>query len=51
MFNTSNINSGFVADGEGTFEPSNSESHDRDWRADSSDGLRPLKKVRKSFNG
>ena len=46
-----NINSGFIADGDGIFEPSPSEMPDRDWRADSSDGLRPLIKVRKSFNG
>ena len=46
-----NVNSGLEADGEEIFEPSTSELPDRDWRADSSDGLRPLKKVRKSFNG
>jgi sialic acid synthase SpsE len=46
-----NINSGFIADGDGIFEPSPSEMPDRDWRADSSDGLRPLIKVRESFNG
>ena len=46
-----NINSGLIADGDGTFEPSPSEMPDRDWRADPSDGLRPMTKVRKSFNG
>ena len=46
-----NINTGFEADGGEIFEPSASELTDRNWRADSSDGLRPLTKVRKSFNG
>jgi sialic acid synthase SpsE len=44
-----NVNSGLDADGEKIFEPSPSELPDRDWRADSSDGLRPLKKIRESF--
>ena len=46
-----NVNSVLEADGEEIFEPSSSELPDRDWRADPSDGLRPLTKVRKSFNG
>jgi sialic acid synthase SpsE len=47
----SNINSGFSADGNGDYGPSNSEMPDRDWRADPSDGLRPLKHMRDSFEG
>ncbi len=35
-------------DGTGEKEPSPSESHDREWRADPSDGLRPLKSIRKT---
>jgi sialic acid synthase SpsE len=46
-----NVNQGFLADGSGDFKPSVSELPDRDWRADPSDGLRPIKKIRKSFNG
>ena len=46
-----NVNSVLEADGEEIFEPSSSELPDRDWRADPSDGLRPMTKVRKSFNG
>ena len=44
-----NVNSGLEADGEEIFEPSTSELPDRDWRADSSDGFRPLKHIRKSY--
>jgi len=44
-----NITTGFEADGNGKFEPSSSEIPDRDWRADPSDGLRPLKEIRKGF--
>ena len=43
------INDGFLADGNGIKKPAPSELADRDWRADPSDGLRPLKKIRKSF--
>ena len=46
-----NINAGFDADGDGEFEPSLSEMPDRDWRADPSDGLRPMKKIRDSYIG
>ena len=38
------------ADGDGTKEPVLSEISDRLWRADPSDGLRPLKSIRNSFN-
>lgn len=37
---------GFAADGSGVKEPVTSELPDRDWRADPSDGLRPLKRIR-----
>ncbi|MBC8490728.1 MAG: N-acetylneuraminate synthase family protein [Bacteroidetes bacterium] len=47
----SNINSGFMADGNKEFKPSSSEMPDRDWRADPTDGLRPLKNIRETFNG
>lgn len=39
-----------AADGSGIKEPVPSELSDRLWRADPSDGLRPLKSIRKSFN-
>ena len=39
------------ADGKKIFGPSPSELPDRDWRSDPADGLRPLIKVRESFNG
>jgi len=45
------IRSGFQADGSGVKEPAPSEQPDRDWRADPEDGLRPLKKMRDTFNG
>jgi sialic acid synthase SpsE len=44
-----NISTGFEADGRHSFEPSESEIADRDWRADPIDGLRPLKKIRRDF--
>ncbi|MBT4732147.1 N-acetylneuraminic acid synthase [Candidatus Woesearchaeota archaeon] len=43
------INDGFLADGNGIKEPMLSEIADREWRTDPSDGLRPLKKIRKTF--
>ena len=36
-------------DGNGIKEPSPSELHDREWRADPEDGLRPLKSIRKQW--
>jgi sialic acid synthase SpsE len=36
------VNTGFAADGAGEKAPVESESADREWRADPSDGLRPL---------
>ena len=43
------LNTGLLADGNGEKLPAPSEVFDRDWRADASDGLRPLLKTRKSF--
>jgi sialic acid synthase SpsE len=43
-------NKGFKADGTGIKEPVASEISDRAWRADPSDGLRPFKSIRNSFN-
>jgi len=40
-----------VADGSGFKGPQPSELSDRDWRADPSDGMRPLKHVRLSYKG
>jgi len=40
---------GFAADGDGVKEPVPSELPDRAWRADPSDGLRPMKAIRASF--
>ena len=44
------IRKSFIADGNGVKEPVPSELPDRKWRADPSDGLRPLKEIRASFN-
>ncbi len=38
-----------IADGDGIKKIAKSELSDRDWRADPSDGLRPLKAMRKTF--
>jgi N-acetylneuraminate synthase len=43
------VREGIAADGHGKKESSASEIADRDWRADPSDGLRPLKKIRKTL--
>lgn len=43
------INSGFQADGDGIKKPVASEKKEREWRADPSDGLRPLLKTRKKL--
>lgn len=40
---------GFDADGTGEKVPARSEMSDREWRADPSDGLRPLRETRLSF--
>ncbi len=40
------VEKGFVADGNGVKEPVPSELPDRLWRADPSDGLRPMKEIR-----
>jgi N-acetylneuraminate synthase len=44
-----NVNKGFTADGNGVKKPSISELPDRDWRADPTDGLRPLKVIRATW--
>ena len=41
------INDGFPADGDGIKKPVKSEKKEREWRADPSDGFRPLIKTRK----
>ena len=45
------IRESFVADGNGFKGPQPSELSDRDWRADPSDGMRPLKSIRQSYRG
>lgn len=42
---------GFAADGDGRKVPTSSEVVDREWRADPSDGLRPLLETRKVWQG
>lgn len=43
------VNIGLQTDGDGIKEPAPSELKDRDWRADPSDGLRPLKRTREAW--
>lgn len=43
------VRKGFEADGSGIKEPVPSELSDRMWRADPSDGLRPLKEIREQW--
>ena len=43
------VKKGFEADGNGIKEPVPSELSDRMWRADPSDGLRPLKGIREQW--
>jgi N-acetylneuraminate synthase len=43
------VNKGFAADGDGVKAPVPSELPDRMWRADPSDGLRPLKEIRSQW--
>jgi len=43
------IREGYLADGTGEKVPMPSEYADRNWRADPSDGLRPLKQIRDGF--
>ena len=45
------IKDGFRAEGNGDIKPTPSELLDCDWRADPSDGLRPLLKIRKEWKG
>jgi sialic acid synthase SpsE len=44
------VNKAFAADGNGVKEPVPSELSDRVWRADPSDGLRPLKEIRATWS-
>lgn len=44
-----NINIDLSSDGDGVFGPTESERPDRLWRADPSDGLRPLKQIRETY--
>ena len=43
------VRQGFVADGTGIKQPRDSEAHERGWRADPSDGLRPLLATRRAL--
>jgi N-acetylneuraminate synthase len=43
------IRRGFAADGSGFKEPAAAELSDREWRADPSDGLRPLRHIRETW--
>ena len=45
------VRTGLMADGSGEKLPVPSELSDREWRADPSDGLRPLIKTREKWNG
>jgi N-acetylneuraminate synthase len=40
-----------IADGQGFKGPQPSEISDREWRADPSDGMRPLQHIRLSYKG
>ena len=42
-----NVQDGFLSEGNGKIGPSKSEKNEREWRADPSDGLRPLLHTRK----
>lgn len=44
-----NVNIGLISDGNGNIIPSKSEKKEKNWRADPSDGLRPLKFIRKKI--
>ena len=45
------VQTAFLSDGAGKKLPTPAELKDREWRADPADGLRPLKHIRKSWNG
>lgn len=45
------VRTGLVAEGDGVVGPSASELEERDWRADPSDGLRPMRKKRLELQG
>jgi sialic acid synthase SpsE len=44
------IKLGCTADGDGEKRPARSELSDREWRADPSDGLRPIERIRSDWN-
>jgi len=46
-----NLRIGLAAEGDGTVGPSASELQERNWRADPSDGLRPMKAKRRELQG
>ena len=43
------IDEGLLSDGERSLAPAEAELKERDWRADPTDGLRPLKRIRHGF--
>jgi N-acetylneuraminate synthase len=43
------VNHGIISDGDGIKKPVDSEMNERMWRADPSDGLRPIKSIRDQF--
>ncbi len=43
------VRTGFEADGDGEKAPSKTELHEREWRADPEDGLRPFKHIRSDY--
>ncbi|MBU6298869.1 MAG: N-acetylneuraminate synthase family protein, partial [Alphaproteobacteria bacterium] len=45
------VRESFLADGAGFKEPQPSERADRDWRADPTDGMRPLRHIRPVWEG
>lgn len=45
------VSIGYLADGNGVKAPAPSEISDRDWRADPTDGLRPLLSIRRTWEG
>lgn len=44
------VQTGFLAEGDGRKQPTRIESEERSWRADPSDGLRPLRPLRRSWS-
>ncbi len=46
-----NVQTGFLCDGRADKEPASTELAEREWRADPSDGLRPLLAIRRAWQG